>query len=217
MKIKTVYIYVAIFIAAIVVLIAVDFGGNDTSANVKNGMPNDAIHQGAHMPNDAIHQGARMPNDAIHKGLSSDDEVPNKSNVKPEYYRTLDSLKTTYENNPNDTTTAFKYIEYLVAGHGADKAVKVFEDLLQRFPNSVSVMMRATYVYYQLGEVEKAKALLEKVHRIQPENMTAYYNLGLIAFVRGDSVKAKRIWTEIIKKKPNSEEAQFSKEALDRM
>ncbi len=204
MKVKTVYIYIAIFVAAIAVLIFTDFGGSDNE--VATGK----------MPNDAIHQGAQMPNDAIHKGLGQDN-APNKDNVKPEYYRTLDSLKTAYEKNPADTNVALRYAEYLVAGHGTVKAKAIYDDLVKRYPNSTRVLSEATFVYYQMGDIEKSDELLTRLTKLNPQDLTSAYNLGVVKLMKGDTTTASRIWNDIIKKAPNSNEAKASKTALESM
>ncbi len=219
MKGKTVYLYIAIFVVAVVVLVLVDFGDGEkeTTTTIANReMPNDAIHRGAKMPNDAIHGGGKMPNDAMHGGISADD-LPNKSNVKPEYYRTLDSLKTAYEKNPADTAVALKYAEYLLAGHGADKAVKIYDDLVKRYPNSASISASASYVYFETGQIDKAEALLEKAVKKMPGNLTAYYNLGLMKLMKKDTTGARKIWEDIAKNHSDADEAQYAKIALEKL
>ena len=204
MKIKSVYIYIGIFVVAVAVLVFADFGSAQKD------------EVSGKMPNDAIHQGAQMPDDAIHKGLGKDD-VPNKENVKPEYYRTLDSLKTAYEKNPADTNVALRYAEYLVAGHGTAKAKAIYDDLVKRYPNSVRVLSEATFVYYQLGDIDKSDELLTRLTKLNPKDLTSAYNLGVVKLMKGDSTSASKIWNDIISKAPNSEEAKASKTALESM
>ncbi len=207
MKFKTVYLYIAIFVAAVVVLVAVDFGGKKNAVETKPGVE---------MPNDAIHQGAKMPNDAVHQGISAED-LPNKSNVKPEYYRKLDSLKNAYEKNPADSNVAIQYAEYLLAGHGKDKALKIYNDLVKRYPNSVRISIGASYVFFENGEVDRAENLLEKAVKKNPSNLTAYYNLGLMKLMKKDTAGAKTVWQDIVDKHPHSEEAEYAKLALARL
>jgi tetratricopeptide (TPR) repeat protein len=202
MKAKTVYIYIAIFVAAVVVLITVDFSGNSNSTAVTH----------KEMPNDAIHNGAQMPDDEIHKGMAG---KMGKNDIKPQYYITLDSLRLEFEKNPSDTATAFKYAQYLTAGHGAKKAVKVFDKLLEIYPNSERVLLAATYSYYQSGEFNKADESLTKIHKLNPKDFTSYFNLGLVKLAKGDTTRAISIWKEIVQKSPNSEEGKAAKEALD--
>ncbi len=207
MKIKPVYIYIGIFVIAIIVLISVDFGTKKTEPDT---LP------GKEMPHDAIHGHVNMPNDSIHGSISAED-LPNKSNVKPEYYKRLDSLRTAYEKNPGDSSVAAQYASYLLAGHGASKAVKIYEDLVKRYPNSPKISKDAAYVYFEVGNIDKAEKLLTKVVRLNPNDLNAYYNLGLMKLTKKDSAGAKKIWQDIADKHPETEAGEYAKIALARL
>lgn len=56
-----------------------------------------------------------------------------------------------------------------------------YQEALEKYkenPNSFSALMTFAFIYYQIGDFEKAKALYIKVGEISPQNYTSFWNLG---------------------------------------
>ncbi len=214
MKVKSIYIYLGIFIVIVLGIILMDNSSSESekSAVAKTEMPNDAIHQGARgeMPNDAIHQGARgkMPNDAIHG--KANQNGPSKADVLPSYYKKLDSLATAFSKNPDDTAVGLEYAHYLAAGHQTDKALNVYNKLLKAAPKSKSILMEASYLSFQKKNYDKSQSFIEDIIKYYPNDMNARYNKALILFFKKDTVNAVKIWKDVAERSPKSEEGKLS-------
>ncbi len=167
MKIKSVFIYLGIFVVIVLAIILIDNSkSSEKSANVaKTEMPNDAIHQRAM---------GKMPNDAIHG--KAKENGPSKADVLPRYYKRLDSLSKAFTKNPTDTALGLEYAHYLAAGHQTDKALNVYDQLLKVAPNSKSILMEASYLAFQGKDYDKSQKFVEKIVKNDPNDMNTRYN-----------------------------------------
>ncbi len=201
MKIKSIYIYLGIFIVIVLAIVLMDKSSteSETKTVATTEMPNDAIHQGAR---------GKMPNDAIHG--KANPNGPSKADVLPQYYKRLDSLATAFAANPADTALGLEYAHYLAAGHQMDKALGVYDKLLKAAPKSKSILMEASYLSFQEKNFDKSQSFIEKIIQLDPNDMNARYNKGLILFFKKDTVNAVKIWKDVARKSPKSEEGKLS-------
>ena len=76
------------------------------------------------------------------------------------------------------------------------------------------VMQEMAVAYFNNGQLEQSKDLLERVLEIQPNNAKAHYHLGLTYVSMGDSSKAKEMLNRFIELAPNDPDAAVAKEMI---
>ena len=194
MKLKPLYIYAAIIIAAVVFLVI-------SSGNDKNEMADSHAVQG------------NMPDDDIHKGLS-DSKDPSKGNVADNIKHMMEEMNKMYEANPDDTLKAREYADFLASAHHPEKAISVYEKILQKNPKRTDINFTVAYLYFTKQDYNKSELYIDKILNYDRNNVHAKFNKGLILVSKGDKEKGRSIWKEIVDKYPDSEITQKTQEAL---
>jgi tetratricopeptide (TPR) repeat protein len=192
MKIKPIYAYGALAVAALVVLIF--FTQQDTDKPVTGSMPQDDIHK-----------------------QFKNEQIPGKENISPEFYQQLEVLRLDVEKNPDDTTKLKAYADYLTAAHQFDAAIPVYQEILIRDPRRTDIYFALTFIYYTRKDWSKAEEVTNKVLSYDNDNLQARYNLGAIAASSGDNQKAKDIWIQLSRNNPGTREAQLASDGLTRL
>lgn len=75
-----------------------------------------------------------------------------------------------------------------------DKALKMVEIAITAEPLNSSYLDTIGWVYFKLGEYQKAKGYIEKAIKIGGENSVMLEHLGDITFMLGNKDQAKKIW-----------------------
>lgn len=205
MKIKPLYIYLILALFIVIGIVATNYLSQDKVA-AGNNIANQQ------MPNDDIHK--NLPKDDIHKGLGGNPGTPSKDNVKEEFWKNLEKLKTDVKNNPNDTAKVYQLANYLSQSHKPADAVDLYNSILKKDPKRVDVLMRLGLVYFQQHEYDKCESVTQKIINIQPNNSQAIYNLGAVKATQGKNDEAKKIWSDIIKRFPGTEAAEYAKSSI---
>jgi len=73
-------------------------------------------------------------------------------------------------------------------------------------PKNVEPLNLAGIIYFRLGEDEKAEALFKKAIDINKNHPSAYFNLGMIFWVRDQVVHAHKYWLEALKLEPEDDD-----------
>ncbi len=200
MRIKSLYIYVIIFIAFIISLIIFSPSAKESTLDSN------------------VNPHGQMPDDDIHRGMSQKNEnMPSKSNVAKEALKKLNHLKEEYDRNPDDTVKIRNYADMLTLAHQHDKAVELYEKILKVDSKRIDILQHLTFLYFNKGELDKAEEMSEKILTIQKGYPLALYNLGVISYMKGDKQKAKYYWNEVLKKEPNSKLAKNARELLQNL
>ena len=156
----------------------------------------------------------QMPNDSIHKGLTGGMQ-PGKDNVMEEVKQHLEMLKKAVNESPNDTLKIKQYAEFLAAAHQQDEALVYYNKILNVNPKRIDVLFSIAYIHYSKQEFPEAERYLNKVLLYDKDNVQAYYNLGAVAASKGDKVKAKEIWSKLIKDYPNAHISELAKKSMN--
>lgn len=188
MKVKPIFIYLGVFL---VFVAAVIFFSKSTQKS------NSATE---------INQQAQMPNDDIHGKMKSqgNGDVPSKSNVMEDAVQKINTLKTAYEQNPNDTASVRNYADVLLA-HKPDEAIKLYEKILRVNPKRTDILLQLTFVYFNQGDIKKADEYNSRVLTIDNNNLIAKFNVGGLAQAKGDEKKARAVWQDLSNKYPQTE------------
>lgn len=200
LKLSPIVIYPAIMVVAAVIIIVFS---SDLTSEKKN-------EQVGPMTTETI------PNDDVHKNMGKE-TPPSKDNVISGVKKRMDELKVEVEKNPTDTTKVRIYADMLAEGHGQADAIKYYEMILKKDPKRVDILQSLGYIFYIQQDLNKAEAYIAKAYSLDKTNFQAFFNLGAIAATKGDNEKAKKIWKEIIAKRPNTEVAKLAQEGLQQL
>lgn len=190
MKVKPLYIYLAVFVVFIIGLVI--FSSN-------NSIQPTSFH-------------GNMPDDDIHRGMEGNS--PNNSNLLESAKKQLEDAKSDYEKNPNDTLKTRIYADFLTMAHQPEKAAELYNKILQVDPKRIDALLQLTFIYFNEGDVEKADDYTQRILKIENNHELALYNSGVIQHAKGDLENAKRIWESIIKKFPNSTIAHIAEQSI---
>jgi tetratricopeptide (TPR) repeat protein len=94
----------------------------------------------------------------------------------------------------------------LDAGNTA-QAIKLYEELLQKAPDSIAARINLGAALAQQGRYDEAMQQYRKVLSSDPRNETALLNLGLAFYKQGDFTKARDEFDELHKLRPANQQA----------
>ena len=200
MKFKPIYLYGAIAVIALAVLIVVEIQDKSNS----NQPP--------------VTDEQMMPNDDVHNQLKNQTSTsPGKENVSEEYKKKLAELEQAVNENPNDTLALRNYADYLTASHKMDEAITYYEKILSADPKRSDIHFSLAVIYFNKQNFDKCDNENEKVLEYDPQNQMALYNLGAVAATLGLKEKAKDYWNKVISINEKTETAQLAKESLSKL
>ncbi|MCX7797460.1 MAG: tetratricopeptide repeat protein [Melioribacter sp.] len=197
MKFKPVYVYIVLLLAFIVSLMIFSPRAKQKAEISAHG---------------------QMPDDEFHRSITSENKnIPSKENVAKEAIEKLNQLKDDYEKNPNDTLKTRLYADMLMLSHQEEKAIELYEKILNVDKNRVDILLHLNYLYFNKGEIDKAENITMQILKIKKNFPLALYNMGVISQVKGDTKKARFYWNEVIKIEPNGKLAKNAKMMLDNL
>ncbi len=198
MKIKLIYIYVALISALIVYLFLSNRNLNTDVAITSVKKKNTGKIVNTKMGNPV------KPN-------------PSKENVNKNIFHKLEKFKEAIEKNPNDTLMIKKYAKLLSLSHKTSEAVKYYKKLLQINPNRTDILFELSFIYYSKMNYKDALNTTKKILKITPKNVKAYYNVGAIYATMGKKNNAKKIWEDIIENYSLSKESKLAIKSLKKL
>lgn len=153
---------------------------------------------------------AQMPDDEIHRGLRDRQSMQ----MDKELLVKIDSLKQIVNQNPKDTIALNHLGFFLMQAHKFDEAEIYFENLLKINPDRLDVLNVLAEMNFNLQKFEKSENYLKRIIKLEKDNEVAQYNLGVVYVMQGRKDEAKKVWTELIKRNPDSELGKMAKESL---
>jgi tetratricopeptide (TPR) repeat protein len=139
---------------------------------------------------------------------------PGRANVKQDIMQRIETLRQRIQSaSPGDTAGALELAQ-LVGVHKPDEAAGLYERVIKKDPKNIEVMTELTVCYYNMGQMDKALAVTERILAIKPSYTPAHYNLGAILAAKGEKEKARRAWEKLMKEYPNSPDAKRAGEAI---
>jgi len=201
MKFKPLYFYGLVLAAVVIILIVVTQEDNGEENLSDNKISTE-----------------EMPQDDVHSQFRNEsNDTPSKENLSEKYHQKLTELKNTVEQNPNDTLAIRHYADYLAASHKIDEAVSNYNKILKIDPSRIDILFNLSFLFYNLGNMEKSDEYNNRVLKLEPEHVSALYNKGAISATRGDTETAREIWNRIVKEFPESETTALAKQSLERL
>jgi len=152
-----------------------------------------------------------IPDDSIHKNLFQNTN-PSRDNVSEAFRIKLHELEMKFKSKPDNVEIAEELADLYLASHQENKAIQVYE----KFRNKLSIesLFNLTLAYYNLKNLEKAEDVTIYILRKKPNDYKAIFNLGSIRASMGDKEQAKKYWSEVINRFPQTEEAKKAQELL---
>jgi tetratricopeptide (TPR) repeat protein len=197
MKIKALYIYLGIIVIALVTIIFI--------SNIDE--------QEKNIAGDEV---SRIPEDDIHQSFESNGQ-PSSTNVTPEFKSKMNELDSYIAENPSDTVKLREYAELLAAAHNEDKAVELYNKILKIDKNRIDILTQLAILHFNKSDFIKANEYLTKILNIDPQNLQAKYNLGVVEARIGDIAAAKKQWEDLLKNHPNTKMSDMAKESLEKL
>jgi tetratricopeptide (TPR) repeat protein len=200
MKFKPIYFYGIIVLVSVIVLVIVSMQSSDEPKEI------------------AIEQNQNMPNDDVHKQLKNQVSTPpSKENVSEAYRKKMAELKAAVDKNPEDTLVVKNYADFLSASHKMNEAITYYNRILQVDSKRTDIHFALALIYYNIQDFAKCEDENNKVLSYDPKNQMALYNLGAIAATKGEVVKAKDFWNQVIEISSDSETGKLAKESLEKL
>ncbi len=91
-----------------------------------------------------------------------------------------------------------------------DKAITAMEDAKAANPDDVSLLQSEADMYYQMGNKEKYKEMMEGIVAKDPNNPTLYYNLGVTSFEAGEHETAIDYYKKALEIDPGLTDARLN-------
>ena len=197
MKLKPLYIYVAIIIVALVTIIL--FSNEDEKVETAQ-----------------ISKTSQISDDDMHKSFESGDK-PSGANVTSEFKNKMNELDSYIAENPSDTVKLREYAELLAAAHNEDRAVELYNKILKIDDKRIDVFSQLAILYYNKNDFNKSSEYLSKILIVDPNNAQAKYNIGVIEARVGDIAAAKKQWEDLLVNHPNTKMSDMAKESLEKL
>lgn len=162
---------------------------------------------------------SQMPDDDVHRGMKGKmgDGGPSKSNLNQDVIQEMKMLEEAIAEDPSDTAKVKLYADMLAGGHQPDKALELYDKILDVDPYRSDVLFMKTFIYYNRRDLDKAEEITKYILSYDAENLEAQYNIGAIAVARGNMDTAKEIWEGLVEKYPDSKTAEVAKSSLQRL
>ncbi len=194
MKIKPLYIYLGVFLIAVVSIFVFTNLNDDKQQTAMTG---------------------QMPNDDVHKGLNQQNPHGGDMGAMTERVNhALAQMRKQYQENPNDTSIAKQFADYLSMAHQPDSAIIIYENILVRDGKRSDIRNSVAYLYLLKRDFKKSEAALSGILRYDQNDTQAKFNMGIIAVESGDKEKAKSIWQDLVKQHPGDPMAKKAEEAI---
>jgi cytochrome c-type biogenesis protein CcmH/NrfG len=159
----------------------------------------------------------KVPNNFL-SGDNTQSAVDNKS-MPPnhEMLMNVKSLRDQLQKNPNDLEHWIQLGNLLYDNGDFQGAIEPYEKALNLNPANTNVRNDYAVCFFNTGNSGRAIQELEKVSLADPDNISALFNLGVVHANRGQKGEAKKYWSMVVQKQPNSDMGQKAAKALTEM
>ncbi len=125
-----------------------------------------------------------------------------------EMYDKSDSIYSKAVQIDSENSTVLNNFAYSLAERGIDldRALTMVSKALEQEPDNSSFLDTIGWVYFQLGDYEKAKEYIEKSLEADSNSATVLEHLGDVYYKLGEQQKAIEFWTESLKKDDSNNE-----------
>ena len=200
MRFKPIYLYGIIAVVVVVVLLIVSQSGSvgeKTNVDITD---------------------KQMPMDEVHKKLNNGmKQDPSSSNVSEEVKHKIDVMRKDVDANPNDTLKIRECADFLAAAHKPEEALLYYQKILDKDKSRKDIYFSITYIHYTKGDLAKAEEVTLQMLQLFPGDPMVRYNWGAIEATKGNKVKAREIWTKLIKDNPEDKTSELARGSLNKL
>ena len=191
------YIYLILFIVALITLVTFSSESNNVETIVENEV---------------------MPKDDVHNTFESNNSInPSGSNVSSSIITKMKDLEDYVQSNPNDTLKIKEYADLLAGAHNEDNALDLYILILSKDEGRTDIISNISVLYYNKNMFPEAKEYIIKLIESDPKDTEAIYNLGVVEARMGDIDAAKKQWEDLSKNHPNTKMSDMAKESIKKL
>lgn len=108
------------------------------------------------------------------------------------------------EKIPSKRAEIVKNIALILSQQGKnDEAIAAFEEAIAENPGDVNLIIQKASLFYNMGDTETFKQLMQEAVEIEPNNPDLHYNIGVIAMEQKDYETARKEYKKAIELKPD--------------
>ena len=193
MKLKPIYIYVALIIVALVTLITIS--SNNDVAN----------------SNETV--GDEINSSMINKGNME----PSSANINPKIIEQMKELESYVNSNISDTAKVKEYADMLMAAHNKDKAIEYYKKILDVSADRTDILKILAINDFNDGDYRASRARIVQILSLEPNNPETLYNMGVIETKMGNIEAAREQWENLLKFHPNTKMSEIAKQSLAKL
>ncbi len=107
------------------------------------------------------------------------------------------------ENTPSKRSEVVKNIALIYQQQGRnDEALEAYEIAQAQNPGDISLLLNKANLYYNIGQTEKFKEMMNEAIAIDPNNPDLHYNIGVISSEQGNIEEARAAYKKAIEINP---------------
>ncbi len=134
-----------------------------------------------------------------------------------EVMQKIQGLKDAYQQNPHDLSTLVNLGNSYFDINRFNQAVFYYRKAIALKGDQPDVLIDLGISYFNLQHGDSAIYFVKKALEFSPNHLTGMYNLGIIYYNLKQKDKAIQTWQELIKKSPESREAQAAKQFINQI
>ena len=107
------------------------------------------------------------------------------------------------ENTPSKRSEVVKNIALIYQQQGKnDEALEAYEVAQAQNPGDIALLLNKANLYYNIGQPEKFKEMMNEAIAIDPSNPDLHYNIGVISSEQGNIEEARAAYKKAIEINP---------------
>ncbi|MBZ9786659.1 tetratricopeptide repeat protein [Psychroflexus sp. CAK57W] len=146
---------------------------------------------------------------------TGEEEIFESKNMRDIAVKTAEFTEPGQKKTPRLTGEIAKNVSLIyIQQDQPDKALVAIEKAKEENPDDISIMQAEADLYYKLGKVDKYDEVMKEVVKMDPENPSLYYNLGVASEQLGDKESAKEYYLKAIELNPEMVNAYINLAAI---
>ncbi len=116
--------------------------------------------------------------------------------------------------SPDSIELVLQYAHLLQDTGIFEKAIEQYKKYLVKVPKNEEAIIDMGVCYFNLENIVKADSLVRAALKINPNNPTGNFNMGVITLNQGKKEESRAWFEKVIAVAPNSDQAEVAKEIL---
>lgn len=146
---------------------------------------------------------------------TGEEEIFESKNMRDIAVKTGEFTDPSKKQTPKLTGEIAKNVSLIyIQNDDPEKALVAIDRAKEENPDDISIMQAEADLYYRLGKVDKYDEVMKEVVKMDPENPSLYYNLGVASEQLGDKESAKEYYKKATELDPEMINAYINLAAL---